>query len=358
MQELYWDCAAAMPPDRETLDFYRRMMEEHFANQEAIHLLAYRERQVLEQAERELAKLVTGRAADRVVWGGSATEIFRLIAASPVFKSAVFSTLEHPAVHANFKHLAPEIWQAGTDGKIIAAPEAETAELACFHQVQSELGVIQDLSGLFNALPGACRMVDAVQAAGKMAVQDADITVISGVKFGSPGGAAAILRHDGKFTEALWKHIRILRSEKYAVGRISVPLVLTMVYALQRAVDVQNERFGNLDALRQEIIAGCRRWDIVPVLPDNVPVSPYILSLLLPVQQSAIVVRALSEKGVFTASGSACSAESDEPSAAMLAIRRSRNEAYRALRLSFRGNESGKDVKFFLSALETVLKNY
>ena len=86
--------------------------------------------------------------------------------------------------------------------------------------------------------------------------------------------------------------------------------------------------------------------------------SPYILNLLLPEQQSAIVVRALSERGIFIASGSACSAESDTPSAAMLAIGRNRREAYRSLRLSFRGDETPEDADFFLFELENVLKNY
>jgi cysteine desulfurase len=131
-----------------------------------------------------------------------------------------------------------------------------------------------------------------------------------------------------------------------------------MVYALKQALAQQPQRFENLQFLRNTLINKCREWQIVPTLPETAPVSPYILNLLLPEQQSAIVVRALSERGIFIASGSACSAESDTPSAAMLAIGRNRREAYRSLRLSFRGDETPEDADFFLFELENVLKNY
>lgn len=358
-QHVYLDCAAAMPPDAEVLNCYHSMLQEFYVNQEAIHLLAYRGRQALADAERRLAAAVTGDENNPVIWGGSATELFRLLANAPFFRSAVSSVLEHPAVTANLGRL-PQFTQFNADknGLIVPQKTEQTPDLALFHQVQSELGVIQDLDALFDALPGACRAVDAVQAAGKMDVyRNADIWIISGAKFGAPGGAAALLNSRWKFADKFADHARKYRHDEYAAGRVPVAQSLALTAALERCEMRRQSVLPRLQNLRRMIVDRCAVWGVVPTVEPEA-FSPYILNLMLPEQQSAIVVRALSERGVFVASGSACSAESDLPSAAVLAIGRKKAAAYRALRVSFGAATTEEDVEIFLFELENVLKNY
>ena len=50
MKEAYLDCAAAMPPAPGIPEFYAEQLRKHYANQEAGHALAYRERKALEEA--------------------------------------------------------------------------------------------------------------------------------------------------------------------------------------------------------------------------------------------------------------------------------------------------------------------
>jgi len=357
--QVYLDCAAAMPPDAGVLTYYSAMLKEFYVNQEAIHLLAYRGRQALADAGRRVSKVLTGDENHPVIWGGSATELFRLLADAPFFRSAVSSVLEHPAVAANLGRL-PEFtqWHADKNGAIVPQKLAKIPDLALFHQVQSELGVIQNLDALFELLPGACRAVDAVQAAGKLEIYPgADIWIISGAKFGAPGGAAALLKAGGRFTDLLLEHARKYRHDQYAAGRIPVPQALALAAALETCESRRQSELLRLAQLHRLIVERCAALGIVPTVEPE-EFSPYILNLMLPQQQSAIVVRALSERGVFAASGSACSAESDTPSAALLAIGKSKNAAYRSLRLSFGAATTAEDVEIFLFELENVLKNY
>ena len=74
--------------------------------------------------------------------------------------------------------------------------------------------------------------------------------------------------------------------------------------------------------------------------------------------QGAVLVRMLSELGVMTSSGSACAAESPDPSPALLALGYRRNDAYSGLRLSFGGSPAPDTPDFLLAALEKVLQNY
>ena len=193
--QVYLDCAAAMPPDAGVLTYYSAMLKEFYVNQEAIHLLAYRGRQALADAGRRVSKVLTGAENHPVIWGSSATELFRLLADAPFFRSAVSSVLEHPAVAANLGRL-PEFtqWHADKNGAIVPQKLAKIPDLALFHQVQSELGVIQNLDALFELLPGACRAVDAVQAAGKLEIYPgADRTSLMVVTPHKPGALYRML---------------------------------------------------------------------------------------------------------------------------------------------------------------------
>ena len=69
-------------------------------------------------------------------------------------------------------------------------------------------------------------------------------------------------------------------------------------------------------------------------------------------------MRMLSDEGVMTSAGSACAAESRDPSPAMLAIGKSRSDAYGGLRLSFGWDTPPEAADIFLAAWKKVLQNY
>ena len=86
--------------------------------------------------------------------------------------------------------------------------------------MQSELGIIQDTGKLFPAGSAEALLTDAVQAAGKIPLdKNSDILIISGVKFGSPGGAAMLLAPDGKFTGKLLEHAEKMRKKEETIKR-------------------------------------------------------------------------------------------------------------------------------------------
>ena len=71
-----------------------------------------------------------------------------------------------------------------------------------------------------------------------------------------------------------------------------------------------------------------------------------------------MLVRMLSELGVMVGTGSACSAEAKVPNRTLTAMGRKRDEAFGALRVSIGLQSRAADVKAFLEALTTVLKDY
>ena len=357
---VYLDNAAAAVPDAGAVRVLAEESLRHYANAEAVHLLSYRAREALKSAGRRLSQAFFGRDDYPVIWGSSATELFRIFASCGGFRRTFYSALEHPALAVNLKKFSENTQLPVDRSGRIGSPDTEIIPDAfCFHQVQSELGVMQDCAALAEFFPSSCRLTDAVQAAGKFPlVRSGDCWVISGVKFGSPGGAAILLDPDSKYCEKLLEAAEVVRHRDYAVSRISVPVMLAMASAAETAAEHREENLQKISRLNSFIREGVKELGIESTLPSSAVVSPYILNLMLPEQESAVVVRALGERGVYAASGSACSAESGEPSPALQALGIRGRKLYRALRVSFGSANREEDGEIFLSELKKVLKNY
>lgn len=364
---VYLDQAAAARPSRDILDYYRSCLEENFANQEAAHSLGYETRRRLDAAAERLSAALLGGETRAVVWGMNGTELFGLVADSPLAagRSAVSSRLEHPALLANLRRTAGKLTLLGAERDGGVAPKPTEAEFAAFHLVQSELGRIQAPELFSRTAPGAVRMLDAIQAAGKVPIPAgaAELIVVSGHKFGAPGGAAILVDPKAKCAKPFLEFAHRYRHVDYRIGRPEPAALLTMAYAAElrcrnlAAAEEQARRLNRF--LRRELadlpLPGGKRSFCT--IPEELA-SPWILHLMLPGIETGVLVRMLSEAGVLVAAGSACSSESNEPSPALLALGFRRSEAWSGLRVSFGPDTDAKDAEKFIEALRNVLQNW
>lgn len=358
---IYLDCAAAGRPEKEVVAFYSNAMQEDYANQEGIHGLAYQARKHLSMASAELLDAMIGTPDKyRVIWAASATECFRILAGFLKDKKVISSTLEHPALTANFqRETRLDLLVCDSCGQIILPATPLAPDAVIFHHVQSEIGALQDQQKLFAAFPGALKISDSVQSAGKLPLsENADIHIVSGIKFGSPGGAAMICSKDSPHTAKLERFSEQMRSSDYLLSRISVPLCRAMAFAARRCAKERELRLKEISELNTRLKSLLEKFTLRPLLPESAPQSPYIINFFLPGIQSAVIVRMLSEQGIFCSSGSACAAEAGGPSPALLAIGKSKNDAYSGLRISFDRFSTENDVNFLAFELEKALKNY
>lgn len=364
---IYLDQAAAARPSREILDYYRSCLEENFANQEAAHRLGYEIRKRLDDAAERLSAALLGGTVRPVVWGMTGTELFRLVADSPPVagRAAVSSRLEHPALLANLRRTAAKLTLLGADREGGIVPERTEAAFAAFHLVQSELGRMQDPEALAGAAPGAVRLLDAIQAAGRIPIpaKAAELIVVSGHKFGSPGGAAVFVDPTAKCAKPFLEFAHRDRHTEYRIGRPEPAVLLTMAYAAElrcREADATRQKARELNGLLRrelsglELPGGKRSFCTVP----EELASPWILHLMLPGIETGVAVRMLSETGIMAAAGSACSSESTEPSPALLALGYRRNEAWSGLRVSLGPDTRTEDAEKLIEALRNVLKNW
>ncbi len=366
-----FDEAAAARSLPEALDYYRERLLDSQGNQESAHDRGRALRSRLEEAAAALLQaLVPAWRGGDVVWGNSGTDLLNLAAAFFAGKKVLGTPFEHPAANAAFTREAREYLQLAADagGQLRAEGDWSGCELLHFPQVQGELGVIPEASPLIGRYrgerPRGTVFLDAVQAAGKLPLAtEADLLLISGHKFGAPGGAALLVNPHwfdaGRFTG----FARNYRLRDYRMGRPEVPLQLALAFAAGRAAARAPEalpRITELNRFLREELTGCPLpggHSLRPTVAVEAA-SPYLLHLLLPGVETGVLVRMLSAEAVWVSAGSACSSESGEPSRALRALGLSRRDAFSGLRLSFSADSTREEAKKFCSVLKTVLKNY
>lgn len=358
------DQAAAMPPGEEVLAFYLEACRIAGSNQESLHKEAREIRKAMESAGKEMVSDLTGGEDFTVVWSDSGTGIFNLLFNTGFLKGRriVTSHLEHPALTAMLKASGSSLEFRPCDRRGIIAPPEGDFDFAAFTAVQSELGVLQDPKALFGSLPPQCiRFADAVQMAGKMPLGEwssaADLIAVSGIKFGSPGGAALLVRKSAPWSKAFLESAARSRHPLYTAPRVFPPAALSCAWALQRRKETMEEDLQRMRALNAFLRQALKDEEIVFSVPEPSG-SPYILHCFLPGKQGAVVVRQLSECNIMANSGSACAAESASGSPALRALGYGKKESFSGLRLSFGFDFSQTQAEFLAENLLSVLKNY
>ncbi len=369
---LYLDNAAAARPDAEVLDYFRECASRHYVNQEAAHGAARRLRMELTEAGERLSWSVAGRLMS-VHWAMSGTELFGFLAAFPLNSSGnvVTSRFEHPALTASLHRVAKEVnflnWDVERNTFDAGCVNDKTRLLAV-HHVQSETGRIIDVDDLASRLrersPDALLLADTIQSAGKLPLpESADLLTISGHKLGAPGGAALLINSEWKCLPLMQRALQKMRSDEYLVGRPEPSLLLTLAFAAElraRLRDREQAHVRRVHSAMRSALADLvlpNRKRVVFTVPEEFS-SPYILHLRFPGYQGGVLVRMLSEHGIYVSSGSACQAESRNPSPVLLAAGLSREDAYSGVRLSFSAENTPDDAVTLRNALEKVLSLY
>jgi cysteine desulfurase len=379
-QLIYLDNAAAVPIEAESLVFMTETAPLVAGNQEGIHCAAYHTRDLLAQASENIIKTVTDATNDTsLLWGDCGTTMLNTALRLPYFSGGniITTNLEHPALMAAIQRSGAEIRIIKTpQGKIdiehFASLLDKNTRLVAIHHVQSETGIIQDLPAISRTVksqaPNTLFLVDTVQSAGKISIpwQEAelDFCFISGHKFGSPGGAAMLYRDktmpNGTTLSAFFKK---LRDQEYLLGRPEPLTQLTMADTLQRCYAKLEEHLATItnlnNQLRDELAAMTlpnRSKLIFTIAPENS--SPYIIHLLLPEFQGAVLVRMLSEHNIAVSAGTACAAETDNPGKTLPAMGYKKNDGYSTLRISLWHNSTETMIKKFTTTLQQLLSDY
>ncbi len=361
-----------LPAVREAMLPY---LGEHHGNPSSIHGVGRDARQAVETARRQVARLI-GVRPRRVFFAGSGSESDNLalkgVAAAYREKGdhVICSVVEHPAVLGTCRFLESQgFWvdylPVDEDGyvhpDVLRCALRDETILVSIKLANNEVGTLQPIAELCSIAHerGALFHTDAVQAAGKIAVNaqdlDVDLLSLSGHKLHGPKGVGALYVKKGIEIEPL------IHGGKQEAGLRASTENVPGIVGFGRAAELallavsRGERVG---ALRDRLEDGVRK--LVPDAKLNGARErrlPNTLNLTLPGLRGESLVMALDRYGVSLSSGSACKSGSPEPTHVLMAMGRSEEEAHCALRFSLSDETSEADVDDAVAALKGVLRD-
>jgi|HubBroStandDraft_2_1064218.scaffolds.fasta_scaffold67285_3 cysteine desulfurase len=341
-------------------------------NPSSVHARGRAARAIVEQAREQVAALANADPAD-VIFTSGGTEANALALCGAVAGAAeagarltrlFVSAIEHDSVLANTASLAEraaglrvEIIPVTPDGVIdVAALRVQLREgkgraLIAAMAANNETGVIQPIAEIASLAKehGALLLVDAIQAAGKIALDypQADYLTLSAHKIGGPQGVGALI---AKRDAPLAAQILGGGQERgRRAGTENLPGVAGFGAAAKAARDFDAPRMA---ALRDHFESRLPKEAII--FGANAPRLCNTSNFVLPGIIAETAIMALDLDGVMVSSGAACSSGKVKASHVLKAMGVSDELASCALRISFGWNSTEEDVYASLASLQKL----
>ena len=306
-----------------------------FGNPHSSHPLGREAEAAVELARERVAALFP--PGGTVVFTSGATEALNLAlrgcepgrAGKPVAVSAI----EHSAVLNTVLDLPGDTTILAVDRDGLVDPQVALPAgvgIVSVMQVNNEIGTIQPIADLYarTKAEGALLVCDAVQAAGKMPIAEADLIAISANKFHGPKGIGALWVRDGI---ALEPHTTGGGQENgLRSGTLSPALCAGMGAAAQVAAERMDQDAAQIAALwnrARELFAG---WQL------NGSAGQRYHGNLNIRRDGLDVGRLMSDvREVMFSAGSACASETGKPSRILAAIGLTQDQAKGSVRIGF-----------------------
>jgi cysteine desulfurase len=336
---IYLDYQATTPLAPEARETMLRWLDgpggTGFGNPHSPHRLGRQAEAAVEVARERVAALFP--PGGTVVFTGSATEALNLAlrGCEPgrTGKPVAVSAIEHSAVLNTALDLPGDttILPVDRDGLVdpqVALPEG--VGVVSVTQVNNEIGTIQPIADLYERAraQGALFVCDAVQAAGKMPIAEADLIAISAHKFHGPKGIGALWVRDGVELDPIITgggQEHGLRS-----GTLSPALCAAMGAAAQVALERMDEDAAHVAMLWTQARELFSAWQL------NGSAERRYKGNLNVLRDGLDVGRLMSDvREVMFSAGSACASESGKPSRILAAIGLTQDQARGSIRLGF-----------------------
>ncbi|MER9896298.1 cysteine desulfurase [Mesorhizobium sp. M0119] len=345
------------------------------ANPSSVHAEGRAGRRLIEDARRDVARLVSAKA-EHVVFTSGATEAASTLLTpdwqmgrGAVRMSRLYvSEADHPCLLNGGRFPAGQVTRIGVDADGIirlhtlasalgAHDKADGLPLVAIHAANNETGVIQPIGRIAEIVKaaGGILVVDAVQAAGRipldMSAGYADYLILSSHKIGGPKGVGAIVA-----ASDLMMPKPLVSGGGQEKGHRGGTENLAAIAGFGAAAREALAGLQTIDAVRQ------RRDEVEAIVKTQVPDAeifgtgaPRLANttfFAIPGIKAETAQIAFDLAGVALSAGSACSSGKVGPSHVLKAM--GYGDRLGALRVSIGHATSAEDIELFRSALATI----
>lgn len=374
MEGRYFDWAATGIPDSDILKESLDISIKSFGNPSSIHSAGRESKALLEDARSKVA-FTMGVEPDQIFFTSGGTESNQLVLTSLIARPSrgeiLVSSIEHPSLLFMARNMARAgftIKEIPCDkGGFVTPRNVESlltkdTQLVAVMAVNNETGAINDIKGIKKVIDSAQRKphfhCDMVQALGKIPL---DLTLVDSASYsshkigGARGSGTLFLKRPIETFLVGGGQERGARSgTENLFGAIAFEKCLSRHWVNKESPFYTKRVLATecfLDKLKE--IKGVK---IIREQGKNY--SPYIVSAAFPKIPGEVLVRALSERGVFISTGSACRNNSSQAKGTRYvldAMGVSREISKCAVRFSFGWTTTQEDEGALIEAIKEVL---
>lgn len=374
----YFDYAAATPMSEAVLEAMQPYFSQNFYNPSALYIASQEIKDAIYSVRSEVASIL-GCKPTEVVFTAGGTEANNLAIQGVMQhfggKNCIVSAVEHDSVLApagNYKH---KIAPVDPDGRINLTElekliDDETVLVSVMY-ANNEIGTVQSLKeiGRVVKLKVESRKsrgiklpiylhTDAAQAPNYLPILvnslGVDLMTLNGGKIYGPKQSGILYIKSGVF---LTPQILGGRQERsWRSGTENVPAIVGFGAALKETTELREAETKRLEKLQQEFIG--KITSVVQNVKVNGSTKHRLannIHLTFPGQDNERLMMELDERGFMVATGSACSASSDEPSHVLGAIGLSDEEARSSIRITLGRQSTAKQLGELVQAIQQLV---
>jgi cysteine desulfurase len=375
MRKCYVDHVATNPLHPEVLEAMMPYLKEEFGNPlSTLYEYGMTAKSAIEEAREKVSSLINSKPAE-IIFTASGAEAnnFALrgiaLARQNEGKHVMVSRMEHHSVLNSARFLEKSgftVTYVPVDKKGVVDPDTvkkmitkETTLISVCH-ASSEVGTIEPLKEIVKVAREKNIIVhtDAVATTGNIPVDvkelDVDLLSMAAHQFYGPKGAGALYVRQGlRIVPLIYGGIQ--ESGRRA-GTENVPAIVGMGKAAELAKAELEGRMAYLRPLRDRIIDTMAGVENVYLTGDRENRLPAHASFCVEYIEGEAMLLLLAAKGIFVASGSACSSKALKASPVLLSMGIPSGLAQGSIVFSLGMGNAAEDVDYLISEFPAVIK--
>lgn len=374
---IYFDNAATTQTQPEVIKTYTEVATKIWGNPSSLHNLGTQATRILEASRRQIAELL-GKESKEIFFTSGGTEGDNWVIKGVAFEKAhlgkhiIVSAIEHPAVKESalwlktqgFEvDLAPVNTQGFVDVSALETLIRPDTTLVSVMAVNNEIGAIQpiqEISQLLADKPTISFHVDAVQAIGKMPMEQyltdrVDFASFSGHKFHSVRGVGFVYIKAGKKIAPLLTGGG-QESDKRSTTE-NVAGIAATAKALRLTLDKAADSQKQLAAMKQIMVDELSKYQDVTVFSGRENFVPSILTFGIKNIRGEVIVHAFEDHQIYISTTSACSSKAGKPAGTLIAMGVPQKLAQTAVRVSLDDDNDMGQIEQFLTIFKQIYHN-
>ena len=376
--QVYLDNAASTRVSKSVIELMNKAMAEDYANPSAKHLKGMEAEKYLKDAAAKVAKTMKVSEKELVFTsGGTESNNMALIGAAMARqrygKHIISTAIEHSAVHQVLVHLADlgfeySILKVDEKGQISLEElksllRADTILVSVMY-VNNEIGAVQDIKAIADIVHSYNKDIymhtDAIQAYGKFKIfpkkEGIDLLSVSAHKLHGPKGSGFLYIDERVNIKPIiygGGQQRGLRS-----GTLNIPGIAGLGEAAKEAYEDFDKEVGYVYGLRDYLIDEITKLNDEGIKLNSekgIKFAPHVLSISISGVRAEVLLHAMEERGVYIASGSACSSNHPGLSGTLKGIGLKEEFLSSTVRVSFSKYNNKEELDFFLANLKELI---